>query len=79
MESRLIAYAPTKQREAYLVDNIKYLEDFLPDSLFISAFTHYLIQKDECVKANINMNGDFENINCLELYNANLEYYYNKI
>lgn len=72
---RLIAYAPTKERRKFLISNIKHYEEFFSIEEVFNIFSEYLCDSLTCRKKGINMN----KTNKLELYHANLRFYYNEI
>lgn len=75
-KNRLINYEPSKERILSLKKSISELEDFFSIDRLIDIQLDYRIEFNECKKAGVDMKS---RINRLELYHANLLYYYNKI
>jgi hypothetical protein len=72
---RLISYYQNNERIKFLKNNIKNFEEFYSLESLTKIYMDFCEEYRQCKKKNIDMNL----INTLELYNANLEYYYRLI
>lgn len=72
---KLISYYQNNERIKFLKNEIKNFEDFYSLEHLTRIYMDFCDEYHQCKKKNI----DMSLINTLELYNANLEYYYRLI
>ena len=76
MEKKLIAHLNTALRRKYLLRMIAIYKGVARNAgLSEIVLNDYYKNIEDCRKAGVDVSNGFDNINCLELYHANLEYY----
>lgn len=75
MDDNLEAYLPTKERIKKLKKDCKHYENFMNLEQVLSIYSESKKEIEECKKSGVRMN----KLDELELYHANLEYYYKQI